>query len=67
MSVQREAYIFYREFEDKTEQELGVFTVTAAKVKAVFVSQFIDLRDAKGDTFATITFPSWVKVRKMER
>lgn len=65
MFAEQHSYLFYRVLEDKKEQELAVVTLTAAKVKAVIPSQFIDFRTDAGETFATVTFPSWVKVRKI--
>lgn len=65
MSFRTVAYEFYKVLEDKTEQRVAVITLNAAEVKPVLVSQYIDLRQPGGETFATLTFPSWVKVRKL--
>lgn len=65
MFAEQHSFLFYRVLQDKSEQELAVVTVTAAKAKAGIVSQFIDFRTDAGETFATLTFPSWVKVRKV--
>lgn len=65
MTNEQRCFRFIREREDKSNETLAVVTINAPKVKAVETSQYIDLRDEKGETFATITFPSWVKVSKI--
>lgn len=65
MKPQTVTYQFYRVLEDKSEQELAILTMTAPSVKVVIVSQYIDLRTPDGETFSTVTFPSWVRVRKI--
>lgn len=42
---------------------VGVVTVTAAKL--VKVSNYVDFRDAKGNTVATLTFPDKYRVREI--
>lgn len=60
-----ETWMFYRGNGKKDEDNLAAICITAEKIKAVPLSQFIDLRDAKDETFATITFPSTVKIRRV--
>lgn len=59
-----ETWIFYRGDVKTLTQELAAVTVTAHHVKVVPISQYIELRDKDGVNFATITWPSTVKVRK---
>lgn len=65
MSKHRRGFQFYRVLEDKTEVELAVVSVSADNLKVAIPSQFIDLRDGEGNTFVSLTFPSWVKVRNL--
>jgi len=60
-----ETWIFYRGTLGKDEQELAIMTLTAHAIKAPPISQYIELRNDKGEVFATVTFPSTVKVRKV--
>lgn len=59
-----ETWIFYSEDVRGNKYDLGALTLDASKITVVPISQYIDLRDGKGETFATITWPSATKVRK---
>lgn len=60
-----ETWMFYRGDGKKVEDELACVTVSAHHVKVVPISQYIELRDKNGVNFATITWPSTVKARKV--
>lgn len=60
-----ETWMFYRGDGKKVEDELACVTVSAHHVKVVPISQYIELRDKDGNNFATVTWPSTVKVRKV--
>lgn len=60
-----ETWMFYRGDGKKEEDLLGALTLSAEKIQVVPISQYIDLRNQKGETFATVTWPSTVKIRKV--
>lgn len=64
MSVKVQTWLFFRGKESAENTDLAAVTVSASEVKAVPVSQFIELRDRDGNVFATITWPSTTSVRK---
>lgn len=58
-------FMLYRGDGKKDSDNVGVFTVTAEKLKVATVSQFLDLRDAEGNCVGTLTWPSTVKIREV--
>lgn len=67
-----ETWMFYRGDGKKVEDELACVTVSAHHVKVVpiisvsrLIRDCIELRDKNGVNFATITWPSTIKARKV--
>lgn len=60
-----ETWMFYRGEGKKVEDDLAAVTVSGHHIKVVPISQYIELRDKNGVHFATITWPSTVKIRKV--
>lgn len=60
-----ETWMFYRGDGKKAEDDIAAISVSARDLKAVPVSQYIELRDKDDNNVVTITWPSTVKVRKV--
>ena len=58
-------WMFYRGDGTAKEDNLACLTLSAHAIKVVPISQFIELRHEKDEVFATVTWPSTVKVRKV--
>jgi hypothetical protein len=63
--VTAKTVMLYERLTDGTKREVGSVTVAAEQVVIAKVSQYADLRDAAGTTFATLTWPSKYEVREL--
>jgi len=63
--LESKTFMLYKGDGSAEEDQLGVVTVTANKLKLGIVSQFMDLRDGKDKCFGTLTWPSWVRIREV--
>lgn len=58
-------WLLFRVDGEKKEESLAAITLSAETIKVRAVSQYIDLVDANGDVFATLTWPSTTQIRAM--
>ena len=58
-------FMLYKGDGKKDEDNLAVVTVTTESIRLVALSQFMDLRHDKDVTFATLTWPSSVRIREV--
>lgn len=65
MSVKIGSWMLYRGDEKDETGALATVSISAKDIKVVPVSQYIELRDKDGVCFATITWPSTTKIRKI--
>lgn len=65
MTIQVGTWMLSREDAEGKEHELAAVHLSAAGIKVVPISQYLELRDKDGAVFATLTWPSTTKIRKV--